>query len=353
MGHPSGSKIQGDFLMKEIIGDILSFRDLEIGFKSGKSRHALLPPLNGSAVKGELIAVIGKNGIGKSTLLRTFAGLQDILTGKLAIDSTDIADFSRLQLSAKIGYISTEIVKVSNMKVYDLVSLGRFPHTNWLGRIDASDHNVIMDAISKTGMTEFSNRPVAELSDGERQRAMIAMVLAQDAGIMIMDEPTAFLDISSKYEIIHLLNELTRSRNKTIIFSTHDLATAVSQADKIWLLKEHGLTEGAPEDLMLEGSFETLFDNKKVEFNSNDGSFTIRNVEKGKIIVKGDGRKRYWTEKALIRAGYGIVDSEPAAEVEVPSPSGSTWRCRSHGLSGEFDSVYGLVYWLRNKNITS
>jgi iron complex transport system ATP-binding protein len=339
--------------MEESIGKILSFRDLEIGFTSGKFRQVLLPPLNGSAAKGELIAVIGKNGIGKSTLLRTFAGLQDLITGKLTIEGKNIAEFSRLQLSAKIGYISTEIIKVSNMKVYDLVSLGRFPHTNWLGRIDLDDHNMIMEAISKTGMREFSNRPVTELSDGERQRAMIAMVLAQDAGIMIMDEPTAFLDISSKYEIIHLMNELTRNRDKTVIFSTHDLATAMSQADKIWLLKEQGLTEGAPEDLMLEGSFETLFDSKKVEFNSNDGSFTIRNEEKGRIIVRGNGIKKYWTEKALKRAGYGIVDSEPALEVEVPSPSDSTWKCRTPGLSEEFDSVYGLINWIRNKDLTS
>jgi iron complex transport system ATP-binding protein len=339
--------------MEESIRNILSFRDLEIGFTSGKFRQVLLPPLNGSAAKGELIAVIGKNGIGKSTLLRTFAGLQDLITGKLTIDGKNIIDFSRLQLSAKIGYISTEIVKVSNMKVYDLVSLGRFPHTNWLGRIEVADHNMIMEAISKTGMTEFSYRPVTELSDGERQRAMIAMVLAQDAGIMIMDEPTAFLDISSKFEIIHLMNELTRNRNKTVIFSTHDLATAVSQADKIWLLKEQGLTEGAPEDLMLEGSFETLFDSKKVDFNSNDGSFTIRNEEKGRIIVRGDGIKKYWTEKALIRAGYGIVDSEPTVEVEVPSSSDSTWKCRMQGLSEEFDSVYGLVNWIRDKKLTS
>jgi len=339
--------------MEESIKNILSFRDLEIGFTSGKSRHVLLPPLNGSAAKGELIAVIGKNGIGKSTLLRTFAGLQDFITGKLMIDGKNIVDFSRLKLSAKIGYISTEIIKVSNMKVYDLVSLGRFPHTNWLGRIDTADHNMILEAIAKTGMTEFSNRPVTELSDGERQRAMIAMVLAQDAGIMIMDEPTAFLDISSKYEIIHLMNELTRNRDKTVIFSTHDLATAVSQSDKIWLLKEQGLTEGAPEDLMLEGSFETLFDSNKVEFNSNDGSFKIRNEEKGRIIVKGDGIKKRWTEKALMRAGYGIVDSGSEVEVEVPSLSNSTWKCRTKGLQGEFDSIYRLVIWLRNKNLTS
>ena len=333
--------------------NILSFKDLEIGFISGKLRHLLLPPLNGSAGKGELIAVIGKNGIGKSTLLRTFAGLQALLAGELTIDGKSIAEYSRVLLSAKIGYISTEIIKVSNMKVYDLVSLGRFPYTNWLGRIDTADHNVIMEAISKTGMSEFRNRPIAELSDGERQRAMIAMVLAQDAGIMIMDEPTAFLDISSKFEIIQLMHELTRSRDKTVIFSTHDLTMAVSQADKIWLLKEQGLIEGAPEDLMLEGSFKTLFDDKKVQFNSNDGSFTIRNDEKGKIIVRGEGEKKYWTKKALLRAGYEVVVSESTVEIEVPSPVNSNWKCNTPGFCQEFDSIYELVNWIRDNNFIS
>jgi iron complex transport system ATP-binding protein len=333
--------------------NILSFKHLEIGFTSGKLRHLLLPPLNGSAGKGELIAVIGKNGIGKSTLLQTFAGLQALLAGELTIDGKSIAEYSRVRLSAKIGYISTEIIKVSNMKVYDLVSLGRFPYTNWLGRIDIADHNVIMEAISKTGMSEFRTRPITELSDGERQRAMIAMVLAQDAGIMIMDEPTAFLDISSKFEIIQLMHELTRSRDKTVIFSTHDLTMAVSQADKIWLLKEQGLIEGAPEDLMLEGSFKTLFDDKKVQFNSNDGSFTIRNDEKGKIIVRGEGEKKYWTNKALLRAGYEVVDSESTVEIEVPSSVNPNWKCKTPGSCQEFDSIYDLVNWIRDNNFIS
>jgi iron complex transport system ATP-binding protein len=339
--------------MGDRIRNILSFKNIEIGFTSGKFRHVLLPPLNGSAGNGELIAVIGKNGIGKSTLLRTVAGLQVLLAGELTIDSKNIKEYSRVQLSAKIGYISTEIIKVSNMKVYDLVSLGRFPHTNWLGRINATDDNVIMEAITKTGMLEFRDRPITELSDGERQRAMVAMVLAQDAGIMVMDEPTAFLDISSRFEIIQLMHELTRSRNKTIIFSTHDLTMALSQADKIWLLKEQGVIEGAPEDLMLEGAFNTLFDDRKIQFNSNDGSFTIRNDEKGKIIVSGKGEKKYWTEKALIRAGYAVVDSESAVEIEISGPGNSNWKCKTPASSHEFDSIYELVNWIRDNDFIS
>lgn len=339
--------------MKRNNGSILSFNNLGIGFESGKFRRLLLPPLTGSADNGELIAVIGKNGIGKSTLLRTFAGLQTPLAGELTIDDKSIAEFSRMELSARIGYISTEIIRVSNMKVYDLVSLGRFPHTNWLGRIDRSDHEVIIDSIAKTGMTDFRERPVTELSDGERQRAMIAMVLAQDAGIMLMDEPTAFLDLSSKFEIIHLLHELTRSRDKTIIFSTHDLGTAVSQADKIWLLKEDGLAEGAPEDLMLDGSFKTLFDETKVKFDSRDGSFSFRNVEKGRICVRGEGEVKQWTEKALSRVGYAVVEEDSAAEVEVPSQLNSRWKCKLPGYSIEFESIYDLISWIRRNDSIS
>ncbi len=328
---------------------ILSFDNLGIGFVSGKSRRILLPPLQGTAYGGELIAVIGKNGVGKSTLLRTITGLQVLLGGDLSIDGRDIKEFSRIQLSEKVGYISTEIIKVSNMKVYDLVSLGRFPYTNWLGTINSSDHNIIIESLVKTGMEDFRDRPITELSDGERQRAMIAMVLAQDAKVMVMDEPTAFLDISSKFEIIQLMHELTYGRDKTIIFSTHDLSTALSQADKIWVLKETGLFEGAPEDLMLQGIFNTLFDDTKVKFNTHDGSFNIRNVEKGRITVNGEGEKKYWTAKALARAGYNVTDSGSDAEVEAPSEMNPKWKFRTPSIHKEFTTIYELVKYIRHE----
>ena len=129
-----------------------------------------------------------------------------------------------MTLPAMIGYISTEPVRVSNMRVSDLVSLGRYPHTNWTGKLEKEDHDMVNEAIEKVGLQNLTGRFINELSDGERQRAMIARVLAQDTEILVMDEPTAFLDIRSKYEIVHLLHDLSRTRGKTIIFSTHDLA---------------------------------------------------------------------------------------------------------------------------------
>ena len=231
--------------------EIISIESLLIGFTTGKYRKILLPPLNAIACRGELIAMIGQNGIGKSTLLRTITGLQAAIGGSVIINAKPINSYSRTEFAQHVGYISTEQVRVNNMKVYDMVALGRFPHTDWLGKLTGMDHDIIEDAIEKVGMQIFRERYINELSDGERQRVMIARVLAQDTDLLVMDEPTAFLDIKSKYEIVHLLHDLSGKRGKTIIFSTHDLNIAVSEADKIWLMLNDSFKDGAPEDLII------------------------------------------------------------------------------------------------------
>jgi iron complex transport system ATP-binding protein len=324
--------------------EILSFESLLIGYSSGKNRKILLPPLNARAYKGELIAVIGQNGIGKSTLLRTITGLQNALGGTVIIDGKPMDRYSRIDFARSIGYISTEPVRVSNMKVFDLVALGRFPHTDWLGKLTGRDHDIIMDAIEKVGMHFFINRYIIELSDGERQRVMIARVLAQDTDILVMDEPTAFLDIKSKYEIVHLLHDLSKKRGKTIIFSTHDLNIAVSEADKVWLILKDSFEEGAPEDLIIGGAFDELFKDSLVRFNQTDGSFKFRNEFKGNINIKGEGISRLWTEKALNRAGYSVSDKNEELVVEViKGPDGTRWILENNNTKNEFSSVYDLV----------
>jgi iron complex transport system ATP-binding protein len=166
---------------------ILSFNSLKIGYVSGRTENILLPPLTASAGNGELIAVIGRNGIGKSTLLRTLTGIQKPLGGEIFFGYKSINDYSKMELARKVGYISTEVVKANNMSVYDLVALGRFPYTNWIGKIEKEDNEAIMEALKKTSMEHFMSRFISELSDGERQKAMIARILAQDTGLMIMD----------------------------------------------------------------------------------------------------------------------------------------------------------------------
>jgi iron complex transport system ATP-binding protein len=338
--------------MKTGFNEILSLVSLKIGYTSGKIKNILLPPLNACAKSGEMIAVIGRNGIGKSTLLRTLTGLQQPLGGDIFYFNKHIEAYSRMELAQKVGYISTEVIKVSNMSVYDLVSLGRFPHTNWIGKVGMRDHEVIQDALSKTSMLSFAGKFVSELSDGERQKAMIARILAQDTGIMIMDEPTAFLDVASKYEILHLMHLLSADSNKTIIFSTHDLQMAISQADKIWLILENELIEGAPEDLMLSGAFDHLFDSSSVIFNSYDGTFSFRSDAPGLIYIEGEGDKRHWTEKALIRAGFNISKKKTLPYLILPSENDNHWQLVSENEHQPFNSIYELIACLHSMKNT-
>ncbi len=339
--------------MKKNLENILSVSSLKIGYVSGKNKNIIIPPITASARNGELIAVIGRNGIGKSTLLRTLTGLQQPMGGNIFYNSRNISDYTRMELAQKVGYISTEIVNVSNMSVYELVALGRFPHTNWIGRIETVDHEVILDALEKTSLKSFSEKFISELSDGERQKTMIARLLAQDTDIMIMDEPTAFLDVAGKYEIFHLMNQLSGEHNKTIIYSTHDLQMAISQSDKIWLILDNELIEGAPEDLMISGAFDHLFDSSTVLFNSDDGTFSFRNETTASIYIEGKGKKRFWTEKAINRAGFKVSGIKSYPFIVIPSGKLNCWQLTTPDNTREFTSVYDLIFFLRKDLVTS
>jgi len=332
---------------------ILSLDSLKIGYVSGNQKSVLLPPLTATANTGELVAVIGRNGIGKSTLLRTLTGIQESLGGEVFFAGKDMRDYSRTELAQKVGYISTEIVKVHNMTVHDLVALGRFPHTNWIGKITSTDDEKIMDAIEKTSMLAFRNKFISELSDGERQKAMIARILAQDTDIMVMDEPTAFLDIGSKYEIMNLLHVLSQKSEKTIIFSTHDLHMAISQSDKVWLILDNQLLEGAPEDLMIEGAFDHLFESSSVHFNSENGTFSFRGENRGSLYVEGDGLIKYWTKEAITRAGFSLSDEITKPYIKVNMGNKNKWQFVSLNSVEEFYSIYELVCRLQKEDFRS
>lgn len=330
--------------MEELNREILIIESLSLGFKNRKETVRLLPPFSAKACYGELVALIGVNGIGKSTLLRTLARLQPALGGTVRIDGTVTASMSGNEFARNVGYVSTEVVNASNMTVTDLVALGRYPHTNWFGQIRTEDQEVIRDAVEKAGLSGFRDRYVTSLSDGERQRAMIARVLAQDTRILVMDEPTAFLDVNSKYEIIHLLRELTRQRDKTIIFSTHDLQAALSQADRIWLLLKDGIREGAPEDLMLDDAFDKLFEKSVVKFDSRHGSFVMKTKGRGSVCLEGKGKEKYWTSRALLRSGFTVDDD--CRETVIRVTPDRKWIVSSGDIHIECSSIHQLTGWL-------
>lgn len=325
---------------------ILAVESLEIGYGTGRHRRVLLPPLTASAQRGELVALIGRNGIGKSTLLRTLIGIQPALGGSVTIDGDDLLSIPRLELARRIGYISTEIIKVSNMTVYDLVALGRYPYKGWMGGADHEGLRAVENALERTGMTDLASRYIAELSDGERQRAMIGRVLAQDTDILVMDEPTAFLDVMSKHEMVNLMLGLA-AEGKTIIFSTHDFSIATGQAHRIWLTLDDKLTEGAPEDLIINRAFESLFNSPSVGFDSDEGTFYFRQEAGREISLKGEGMIRKWTEKALIRAGFVISDRAVHPSVAAPDKPSGEWLLNTGNDRKSFSSVYDLLRYLR------
>ena len=301
------------------------------------------------ALKGELVALIGGNGVGKSTLLRTIAGFQPAVGGDILIRGEQVNAYREKELALIMSFVSTEIIRVPNLSVFDLVSLGRYPHTNWFGKLLDEDRHIVEEAIKSVGLQGYENRMVNCISDGERQKAMIARTLAQDTDVIVLDEPTAFLDLSNKYEIVHILHQLASEKEKTILFSTHDLTTAIAESDRIWLMLNESIEQGAPEDLILNGNFGSLFHNEHLFFDQEKGDFRIRKQTKRKALVNGNGIALDWTIKALERNGYEIVDSvdvshdSPFVMIDVAYPG---WIVKHKDQTTKFSSLLSLCRYL-------
>ena len=334
--------------------NVLIIENLNVGYgEPGSAGKLVFSDINIKARKGENIAVIGKNGIGKSTLLRTVGRLQKPLRGKILIKGIDIKHYTKQELARIVSFVSTEIIRVSNFSLFDVVALGRFPHTGWTGKLRDDDYKIINDSIHLVGIDNLKYKFINEVSDGERQRAMVARALAQDTEIIILDEPTAFLDLPSKYEIIRLLNELTANKGKTIIFSSHDLNITLQETDKIWLMQKNKITEGAPEDLILNKDIYSLFDNSHMTFNLESGDFRLARRKLNKINLKGKGTVRYWTQRALERLGYDISDeTDEDISVRINDENKLTeWILMKKSSKIKCDSIYSLTLHLRNINM--
>lgn len=254
---------------------ILKARDLSIGYTTKKKQQIIASNINISLEKGKLVCLLGKNGIGKSTLLRTIAKVQPKLAGSIEIDSESLQAISAKALSQKIGLVLTERIPESNLTVYELIALGRQPYTNWLGTLTGDDKKHIKKAIESTNIGDLSNKRCDELSDGQLQKVMIARVLAQNTDIIMLDEPTAHLDIHHKIEVFNLLKSLVNEYGKTVIISTHEVQLAIQLVDELWLMNKDKFTSGATETLITENQLDTLFDSELVKFDAKTKQFII------------------------------------------------------------------------------
>ncbi|MDT7832179.1 ABC transporter ATP-binding protein [Flavobacteriaceae bacterium S356] len=255
---------------------VLTTKDVSIGYKQRKKEYIVASPINLQIDAGKFVALLGKNGIGKSTLLRTLSGVQESLAGSILLKDKEIHQFSNAELATTLSVVLTERLPESQLTVYELIALGRQPYTNWIDTLSSTDIDKIDWAIDVTEVSHLKFRSFYELSDGQLQRVLIARALAQDTDLIILDEPTAHLDIHHTIKIFTLLQKLVETTNKTIVISTHEVNLAIQFANSFVLLDEDTCHHGDLEELISKNSFDNLFKSNLIKFNRTLEQFVIQ-----------------------------------------------------------------------------
>jgi iron complex transport system ATP-binding protein len=255
---------------------ILKTDALSIGYKTKKEETVIASNINIELKKGELIGLVGANGIGKSTLLRTLTKIQNKLSGTIELNEQSLDNYSNIDLAKTLSLVLTEAVSSKNLTIYELVALGRQPYTNWVGNLSQIDKGIVNTAISQTNISDLKDKKCFELSDGQLQKAMIARALAQDTAVIILDEPTTHLDMYHKAYILKLLQKLVKETGKTILFSSHEIDLAIQLCDKMIVLTPKGVVSDTPSNLIAKGTFNDLFPKDLIAFDEISGSFRVK-----------------------------------------------------------------------------
>lgn len=242
-------------------------------FSIGYGSRILLGKVNTSFRKGELTALIGRNGTGKSTMLRAIAGLNSRYTGEILLDGKLLENLPRQEQAKELAFVNTERMRIPNLRCEDVVAIGRSPYTNWIGRMQQSDRESVMAAMHSVGMESYARRTMDTMSDGECQRVMIARALTQDTPIMLLDEPTSFLDMPNRYELVSLLRSLAHGQGKCILFSTHELDVALRMCDSIALVDNKRLHHLPIPEMVASGHIQRLFHTPDLSIDKLCASF--------------------------------------------------------------------------------
>lgn len=310
---------------------VLFTEKLVVGYSSKVATNILFEGIDLTLQAGKLTCFMGPNGIGKSTLIRTVAGLQKPLGGEI----------SKLN-EKKIALVLTDKIIATQMTVYDLVSYGRYPHLGWGISFTEEDKKVVDQSIREVHIESLSNKKLDELSDGQLQLAMIARALAQETPILLLDEPTAHLDLNNRVEIMKLLLNLARKKNKAIVVATHELDLALQMADTIWLATpEKKIKSGIPEDLVLDGSFDEIFQFKG--FDLKTGKIQHASFRNSTINLQGNGYEFLWTKNALEREGFSVVDSGEILVNIIEHERNTIWKMGNQN----FNKIRDLLIHLK------
>lgn len=260
----------------DINNPILTTSNLGVGYSSKKEIKTIATHINLNLKKGELIALIGANGIGKSTLLRTLIGIQPPLSGNIILNGININEYDSISFAQNLSIVLTEKLPPSNLTVFEIIALGRQPYTNWLGNLSDNDISKINEAMELTQITSLAEKKHYEISDGQLQKVLVARALAQDTPLIILDEPTTHLDLLHKVSLFKLLKKLAKETNKCILFSTHDIDMAIQISDEMIIMTDENVVQDQPCNFISKGNFETLFKNEHIAFDREKGKFIVQ-----------------------------------------------------------------------------
>lgn len=258
---------------------IIATNYLSIGYKNKKETIVIAKNLNLELTSGKLITLVGANGIGKSTLLRTLTGIQKPIDGEVLLHEKNLKSYETLELAQNLSLVLTEKLPPSNLTVFELIALGRQPYTNWLGKLSDEDISTVNSVMKLTQIEHLAEKKHFEISDGQLQKVMIARALAQETSIIILDEPTTHLDLFHKVSVFKLLKKLSQETNKCILFSTHDIDLAIQLSDEMIVMTEENIVQDQPCNLISKGIFNSLFKDETITFDSEKGKFVIQNTD--------------------------------------------------------------------------
>ncbi|WP_149193447.1 ABC transporter ATP-binding protein [Luteimonas suaedae] len=320
---------------------MLALNGLQIGYDH--KVLATLPQVTAVA-PGEFVCLLGRNGQGKSTLLRTLGGFLAPVAGEVLLHGRPVRSLRGVERARRIAVVLTERPQVGALGVMDLVEMGRQPYTGWAGVLTAEDRRIAAAALEQVGGAHLAGRTVDSLSDGERQRVMIARALVQQPEVMLLDEITAFLDLPSRVTIIDMLRRIAAEKGVTIILSSHDLELSLQTADRLWLLPGQGrFIDGTPEDVALSGAVGDAFNQENLAFSLASGRFESSVVAGLSVYVEGDDVATAWLARALRRRGYGLA-AHPAETAHRITPAApGRWRVDGEREAGNIAEILALL----------
>ena len=322
---------------------LLETKSLSIGYHSKNEHKQLQQDINVVLNKGEIVSLMGQNGVGKTTFIKSIAGLHTPLSGEVFIDRNNLNSLSQSDLSKKISLVLTEKPFSLNMTVVELISIARHPYSNWLGVLNEKDKEVIEWAISETHINYIANDRLYELSDGQLQKVMIARALAQETELIILDEPAAHLDLNNKIEVMLLLRKIA-SKGKGILISTHDMQVSTQLSDKLWLFNfNKGVLEGSPEDLILDGTLEETLYLKNYGYDMIYGTIEVEQPGP-EITVRAPQKEKFWIEVALKRNGFKVVMDAPTS---ISPGKKSGYQLQTKDNLSSHDTIHQMIESLK------